>query len=149
VEYLEHWPTESVDRVLEFLPVFENPSFVPCEWPPTLKTTVDGRDVTHMPYPVYSQTVDDFWQTFFDSGGMIHPYNPLPEDPTQHPIEFIVCAQYFTKEYFETATVNQIRRYFALCRRAERFCDGYIAAQIDEGYFVAALTRLKRLREEM
>jgi len=47
------------------------------------------------------------------------------------------------------ATVDQIRRYFNLCTRAERFCDGAIEGHIENGLIPAALCQLRRLRESM
>ena len=43
------------------------------------------------------------------------------------------------------ATLRQIGRYFALCRRGERFCDGFIAKEFDEGRIVGALRRLREV----
>lgn len=120
---------EGIDETLKFLPVFEDPAFAPFVWPPLQKSIVDGVEITQMPYPIYHETVDAFWKTLGISGGRVHPYDPLPEDPTQEGVPFSVLGAYFPIEYFETATLNQVRRYFSLCTRGERFCDGYIASQ--------------------
>lgn len=44
---------------------------------------------------------------------------------------------------FAQATRDQIFRYFALCMRGEKFGDGYIANEFDEGRILAALCRLR------
>jgi len=141
------WPPEGIDAVLAFLPVFEDPHFVPFVWPPLRKSIIDGREVTHMPYPEYDLKVDEFWSTLARTGGRVHPYNPLPEDPTQEGIPFSVMGVYFPVEYFETATLDQVRRYLSLCTRGERFCDGHIASQFENGSLLAALHRLRELRK--
>ncbi len=143
------WPVEGIDAVLAFLPVFEDPSFVPFTWPPLRKSVIDGVEVTHLPYPEYHPKVDEFWRALAFFGGRVHPYNPLPEDPTQEPIPFSVLGAYFPIEYFQSATIDQVRRYFSLCTRGERFCDGYIASQFENGTLLAALRRLRELRDAM
>jgi len=129
--------------------MFEDTAFEPFVWPPLSKQVIDGVEVTQMPYPVYDAKVDEFWKAFGASRGHVHPYGPLPEDPTQEGISFSVLGAYFPIEYFESATVDQIRRYFSLCMRGERFCDGYIASQFESGKIVAALRRLRELRRGM
>ncbi len=62
---------------------------------------------------------------------------------------FDVMGLRFRPEYFETATLNQVRRYLMLCTRGERFCDGHVAGEFDSGALLAALRRLRVLRNEM
>jgi hypothetical protein len=143
------WLVDGIDELLAFLPIFEDPNFVPFVWPPLRKSIIDGKEVTHMPYPEYDPRVDDFWSTLARSGGRVHPYKSLPEDPTQEGITFSVMGAYFPIEYFETATINQVRRYLSLCTRGERFCDGHIASQFESGTLLAALHRLRHLRDAM
>ena len=78
-----------------------------------------------------------------DTAALIDPYGQLLEDPTQDGIEFSGAGANLSPEYFETATVNQVRRYLVLLTRGERFCDGYIASQFDEGVLLAAFRRLR------
>jgi hypothetical protein len=143
------WPPENIDKVLEFIEVFEDPVFVAFVWEPSRTAMKDGKEVRTMPYPAYHEKFDEFFREFNRTGGFIHPYRPLPEDPTQEEIPFSVLGAYFPIEYFETATVNQIRRYFSLCCRGERFCDGYKASQFENGKVLAALKRLRQLRKGM
>jgi hypothetical protein len=140
------WSIEAIDAVLEFLPIFENDAFTPFVWPPLQRHVEDGKEITHMPYPIYADEVDQLWKVIGKGGGYIHPYDPLPEDATQDGVPFSVLGAHFPVKYFETATVDQIRRFFTLCCRGERFCDGYIASQFENGCIVAALKRLKQIR---
>lgn len=140
------WLEEGIDAVLEFLPELEDPSFVAATWDPPHKSFIDGKEVTHMPYPTYTARFEEFWKTFHKTGGFIHPYNALPEDPDESGIEFSVLGACFTPEYIETATLDQIRRCLSLFKRGERFCDGYTESQFLNGSITAALRRLKVLR---
>lgn len=141
------WNPEGIDETLAYLAIFEDPSFVPFVWEPMRPIIKDGKEIWPMPYPTYDKKVDNFWRTFAKTGGFIHPYNPLPEDPTQDGITFSVLGAHFPIEYFETATLNQVRRYLSLCTRGERFCDGHIAGQFENGCIVAALRRVAALKE--
>ena len=141
------WSKEGIDAVLAFLPELEDPAFVAATWDPPLVKVIEGREVTHLPYPKYTERFEEFWRTFNASGGFIHPYNALPEDQDEKGIEFSVLGAHFPKEYFESATVDQIRRCLSLYRRGERFCDGYTESQFLNGSLVAALRRLKELRD--
>lgn len=140
------WPEEGIDAVLAFLSELEGPNFVAATWDPPQKSLIDGKEVTHMPYPRYSKRFEEFWKTFHRTGGFIHPYNALPEDADESGIEFSVLGAHFKPEYIETATLDQIRRCLSLFKRGERFCDGYMESQFLNGSITAALRRLKVLR---
>lgn len=146
VESPPPWPEEGIDAVLEFLPEFEEPGFVAATWDPPLKSVIDGKEVTHMPYPTYTARFEEFWKTFLKTGGFIHPYNALPEDADEAGIEFSVLGAHFTPDYIETATLDQVRRCLSLFRRGEHFCDGYTESQFLNGSITAVLRRLKEIR---
>lgn len=140
------WAQEDIDRMLEFLPVFEDPSFVPATWIKFEPEMIGGRLVHRLPYPEYCDKVEEFRRLCFGSTCGIDPYAVLPEDPpgTQPGLE---TARVITSEAeIATATLDQIRRYFVLSVRAERFCDGYIEGQLKLGKFQAALRRVAELR---
>ncbi|MDQ2985944.1 MAG: DUF6508 domain-containing protein [Armatimonadota bacterium] len=145
-ETLQPWPAEGIDETLAYLPFFEDRSFVPFVWEPMRPMMKDGKEVWHVPYPICDDKVDGFWRTFAKTGGFIHPYDALPEDATQGGIQFSVLGAHFPIEYFETATLNQVRRYLSLCTRGERFCDGHIAGQFENGCIIAALRRVAALK---
>lgn len=138
----------AIDRVLELLPAFEDPTFVPAVWPD--RGIVDERGVRHeqMPYPDYHPAVEEFRNRYPAMAGSVHPYHALPEDGHPGGVTFSPMGSTFPLEYFETATLDQIRRYFMLLGRGERFCDGHIDGEFRAGKIVAALRRIARIRSE-
>jgi hypothetical protein len=136
---------EATNRILDLLPIIDDPAFVPCQWPTFEPTIVNGKSVMQMPYPIYSPEVDELRSLFFVAAGSVDPYGPLPEDPTQEGIPFSVGGTHFPLEYFATATLHQVHRYLKLASRGEHFCDGHIAGEFESGCIQAALRRLKEL----
>lgn len=143
----KEWAVDDIDRMLEVLKVVESPDFVPFTWPEQEERIENGVRVLQMPYPVYHEVVYQLWKLLYETTAYIDPYAPLPEDPTQDGIPFSVLGAHFPRDYFESATLNQVRRYLVLCTRGERFCDGHIAGEFAGGSIVAALRRLRKLRE--
>ena len=142
----EEWSSDDIDQMLDLLPIIQAPDFVAFTWPELPARIENGKRVIQMPYPIYHEVVNKFWKLVYDTSAFIDPYAPLPEDPTQEGIPFSVLGTNFEPEYFQTATLNQVRRYLVLCTRGERFCDGYIANQFESGAFESALLRVKELR---
>lgn len=136
----------AIDRLLELLPTFEDPEFVPATWPERFHVDSEGKKHQHMPYPDYHPAVEEFRTRCSALVAGIHPYEALPEDETPDGVEFNVLGTSFDREYFAKATVDQIRRYFILLSRGERFCDGHIDGEFQAGKVVAALHRLAILR---
>lgn len=143
------WKQEDIDQMLELLPIIQSPDFVPFTWPEQKERIENGVRVLQMPYPVYHEVVDRMWKLLYDTSAYIDPYAPLPEDPTAEGIPFSVMGAHFPPDYFESATLNQVRRYLVLCTRGERFCDGHIASQFESGSILAALKRLSFLKREL
>ena len=136
---------EAIGRLLELLPTFEAPDFVPATWPERFRIDENGVRHEHVPYPDYAPAVEEFRRRAPGFIAGIHPYRALPEDASQDGIVFSVLGTSFPLEYFQTATVDQIRRYFVLLFRGERFCDGHIEGEFKAGKVTAALKRLKEL----
>lgn len=136
----------AIDLLLELLPTFEDPEFVPATWPERFHVDSDGKKHQHMPYPDYHPAVEEFRNRYPTLVDGIHPYEALPEDETTEGVEFNVLGTTFDQEYFARATLNQIRRYFMLLGRGERFCDGHIDSEFKDGKIVAALHRLIELK---
>jgi hypothetical protein len=136
----------AIDRLLELLPIFEDPEFVPATWPERFSIDSQGYRREHMPYPDYHPSVEEFRDRYPALVAGIHPYDALPEDETTEGIPFSVTGATFSHEYFAKATLDQIRRYFILLGRGERFCDGHIDGEFLAGKIVAALHRLAELR---
>jgi hypothetical protein len=145
MDYSPTWLKEDIDRMLELLAIFEAPDFRAAAWPKLEPRVVEGRVVHPMPYPIYHPAVDRYRSLCWQTTCALDPYAALPEDPEG--VETIEVLK--TREAMERATLNQIRRYFALCTRAERFCDGYIDGQFETGVFLAALRRVRVLRDAM
>lgn len=144
-----NWSNQGIDAVLEFLPIFEAADFESCTWPKLEPRMENGVQVTPMPYPVYTEPVEKFRQALLDTGAYLDPYALLPEDPRGlqpglDTVKVLSCT-----EDFATASLNQIRRYFVICFRGERFCDGHIAGQFESGHIVAALRRIRELLRAM
>jgi hypothetical protein len=140
---------EAIGSLLELLPEFEAPDFVPATWPERFRIDENGVRHEHVPYPDYAPAVEEFLRRAPGFIAGIHPYDALPEDASQEGIVFSVLGVSFPLEYFQTATVGQIRRYFVLLFRGERFCDGHIDGEFKAGKVTAALKRLKELREHL
>lgn len=139
---------QAIDRLLELLPIFEDPDFVPAVWPDRSYVGKDGVRVNAMPYPDFHEAVEEFRNLYPQLKGNIHPYEPLPEDPSPDGVPFNVLGASWPVEWFVTATIDQIRRYMALLGRGERFCDGHIDGEFLAGKVVAALRRLRELKRE-
>ena len=135
--------------MLELLQVMEAPGFQIATWPVHEPELRDGLVVHQMPYPEYDPVVDRFWELCYKSSCYIDPYAVLPEDPPGLEHEMDVVDVLRAPRDMEKATLNQIRRYFVLCTRGERFCDGYIQGQFEDGCLRAALLRLAALRAGM
>ncbi|HRF61171.1 MAG TPA: DUF6508 domain-containing protein [Fimbriimonadaceae bacterium] len=138
----------AIDALLELLPTFEDPAFVPGTWPDRSYVDQQGVRCQSMPYPDYHPAVEEFRHRYPAMAGSVHPYHALPEDESPGGVPFNVLGTSYPIEYFETATLNQVRRYFMLLGRGERFCDGHIDGEFRSGKIVAALRRVAFLRAE-
>ena len=138
----------AIDRLVEFLPTFEDPNFVPGTWPERHMTGKDGKKILQSPYPDYHPAVEEFRSAYSALTNGIHPYDALPEDESPDGVQFSVLGTTYPIEYFDTATLDQIRRYLMLLGRGERFCDGHIYGEFVDGKVVRALRRLAKIREE-
>ena len=143
----DEWLNTDIDMMLSLLPTIEAPDFQSQVWPNLPDVVENGTRIRQMPYPVYHEVVDRMWKLLYETSAYIDPYAPLPEDPTADGVPFSVMGAHFPAEYFETATLNQVRRYLVLCTRGERFCDGHIASQFESKSIQAALRRLRHLRD--
>jgi hypothetical protein len=137
----------AIEVLIELLPQFESPDFVPATWPKRFAMGKDGKQYQCMPYPDYHPAVERFRDLYPTVSSGIHPYEALPEDESPHGIEFSPFGVSFPVEYFETATLDQIRRYFVLINRGERFSDGHIDGEFRSGKVVAAMKRLRQFLE--
>ncbi len=144
-----HWNKRDIDRMLDLLPTLESPGFRIAEWPDRTIQQHNGSTVYYLPLPEYHPIIDQFYKLCENTSCYIKPYNALPEDPEGQESDSSVYQLYQSVADIVQASLNQIRRYFILCARGERFCDGCIAGQYKDGLLLAAFHRLKELREKM
>jgi type I restriction enzyme S subunit len=109
----------------------------------------EGGQSLHVPYPDYHPVVSQWFDLLYQTPFYIDPYAALPEDPTPDGVPFSVMGAHFPPEYFENATLDQVRRYMLLCTRGEKFCDGHIAGEFESGVIQAAFSRLEILEKSM
>lgn len=102
-----------------------------------------------MPYPTYAEEVEEIWTLLARSGVYRHPYELLPEDPPGAKAGLETHQILRSVEDIERATLDQLGRYFMLCRRAERFADGHIEGEYLSGRFIAALRRVEELMGDL
>ena len=101
-------------------------------------TVVEGteRPVHQMPYVRYSGTVSHIL-SLLDKIGVVHPFD-WPD--WEH-------GQFRGRTALLSAPVGDAARMATVIVRSDRFCEGSIAAAIDEGTFAAVLERLLRWYE--
>jgi hypothetical protein len=119
-----------------------------CEWTPSEKIERDGKTMYTMGYPTYHPLVEKFLGLAWSTTAYVHPYDPLPEDEPPGGIQASVPGHYWSPEYFAVASLDQVRRYLTYIKRAERFHDGYIEGQFQNGSIAAAVGRVRQLRCE-
>lgn len=121
---------ENAAAVLDFLPVFENPDFV------SGKLAMKPGE---FPYWNYNDKLlafikvlyDNRWITDFDWS------------------EWQAEARKFWEEpgLISEADVTSMRRLLTLHVRKDRFCDGHLAAAVEQGQITAILNRIAKLKE--
>lgn len=123
---------ESVDRVLAYLPVFEQPSHELYE--------IDLRTSLFEPYN-YRQGVDGFIQTLYQEGFIISfnwgAWQSVALEYMENP------------DKLQTADLETLQKLLTTCVRADRFSNGYFAEAINNGHIRAILKRLVQIRAEM
>ena len=128
-------PTEKMDELLRFLPLFENPNreYVK-DWGGG-ETTAEGA-IT-VPYPIYC---DDVLQ-FYTLAGQTH-WSDFEYNPRE------AYGMLNDDECIATASLDEFRTMLTYCVRGERFADGHWAHMLESGRIVALLRRLEALRNE-
>lgn len=141
------WAVRDIDRMLQLLDEIERPGFVAYTLWTQPKESIEPNSIP-MTFPDYHPVVKELIDLLYKSSAWIDPYAALPEDPVQEDVPFSVLGVSYSLAYFETATLNQVRRYLVLLSRGERFCDGHIAGEFNRGAVLAALRRLRALRSK-
>ena len=130
----EHPPltTESIDALLQFLPIFEADEFVFGDWPP-----FDGG------FPAFDFS-DDAGQ-FIDC--LYHNNWVVPFDWPSWNEE--AERLFNSPELLERADLETLRKLLTLHVRRDRFCEGHLSEMFDTGHLTMILERLRALRQDL
>ncbi|MCJ0824445.1 DUF6508 domain-containing protein, partial [Luteimonas sp. 50] len=124
---------EQIRRLVEYLPKFQHPDFVPViEW---LGGDEIEPGVISIPHPRYDEIVLAFMHEasqicWSDVGYTNSGARAMLDDPS------LIAA----------ASIDQIKSMLTLCVRSERFCDGAWETIFENGYLPAILERLHHLQ---
>jgi hypothetical protein len=125
---------EKADKLLSFLPALTQPgrAFV-TEWRGRDKT----GDMITIPYPVYCEDVDQFFEAAADDYWNDTSYDPGEQNTIIDDDAYIVKASF-----------KQLRSLLTYCVRGERFSDGHRESLLRTGRVGLILQRLKHLVED-
>jgi hypothetical protein len=124
-EGLESPPAPRLDRIIRFIPTFEQAGFSYGRW-----ESKDGK----FPWFAYAPEVMEFQQVL-DEDGWIEGFD---WGAWQQQAE-----EYFlSPERLGQASVATLRKLLTLHVRKERFCEGHLAAMFEEGHILAILHRV-------
>ncbi len=123
---------QSLDRVLAFLPLFENQDS-------NLYDVATDLSVSD-PY-IYTNKVDEFIKILY-SEEFVTSFNwSAWQDEAAKIVE--------QPKLLESAELSTLQKLLTTHVRKERFCSGHLAAMIDNGHILAILKRLKQIRLDM
>jgi hypothetical protein len=125
--------TQGIDRILRFLPIFEQEGYRFSERPPD--------DSDFLSSPEYNQDVLDFLRTLEEEGFMCAldwaQWQPVAERYIRHP------------ELIEDADLDTLRKLLTAHMHKNRLSTGHLEGMLLRGHIVALLRRLKTLRALM
>jgi uncharacterized protein DUF6508 len=121
-------PEPRVDRLLSFLPLFEQRGYSYGEWrsPP-------GQ----FPYFAANDEVSRFVQVLYEDG-WVKPFDWSKWQPRAE-------ALYRNPKALARARISTLRRLLTLHVRKNRFCEGHLAGMLAEGHMLAILRRIAEL----
>jgi len=129
---------ENIDKVLEFLPYFEDKANKFFEF---INKREDKPGIYHIPYYkpspkilefIYALKMENFLLPYdWDNDmprilGLINRFRPMSE-----------------------ANLSDIRKIFITLSVGEKFCDGYLANAVNRGIVLDTLKRLEEIRKEI
>ena len=116
----------NIDELLKFLPLFKEPNYEP------IKKCYGGRTDDNgtllMPYHIYEDKVEEFFDTV--STSIFLDYNYDPEECSKMINDDVIIAN---------ANMYEIQTMLTYCMRSERFCDGLWGSLISDGTIVKIL----------
>jgi hypothetical protein len=122
---------QQLDAVVAFLPLFEHDGFEFGRW------VSGGSAIPHFRYsPEAREFIDLLYEQGILQSGDWLSWSPAAERFHANP------------ELLDEADLNTIRRLLTVCVRSERMDEGHLGSSFDSGCLLAALRRLKAIRDE-
>ena len=129
---------ENIDKVLEFIPYFEDKANV-------FYILVPPREIKqgiyHVPYYDYSEKVSDFLYVLYKENFTTHYGKTKDRGDIFRLINRVIPLS--------EASIQDIRVIFKTILAGDRICEGYLARSIENGLVLDILKRLKEIRSEM
>ncbi len=129
---------ENIDKILEFLPYFEDEANKFFEHIPPKK---EKTGIYHIPYYDPAPQILDFIH-ILQTQNFLLPYdwdNDMPR----------ILGLINRFRPMSEANLLDIRKIFITLSVGEKFCDGYLANAANRGIVLDALKRLEEIRKEM
>ena len=122
-----------IDALLPFLDRFEAVGFYVGKW-----HAPEGQ----FPWFDFSEVVREFHHALYDNGWVTPAFDWTKWQPS--------ADEYVDRpEKIATADSPTIMKLFTTHARADRFCEGHLAAMFENGHIVAPLRRLRELRKNL
>jgi hypothetical protein len=118
---------KDIDRILELLPLLQDPK----EKHFTVHQSKPVKGVISMPFIEYSETVNKLSSLIYEIGFATDNYACDLQDADK----------------LAKADIKAIAKCLTFHDRGERFCDGHIAVELEDGHIQAVLKRLWDIRK--
>ncbi|HPX25148.1 MAG TPA: DUF6508 domain-containing protein [Methanofastidiosum sp.] len=129
---------ENIDKVLEFLPYFEDKANDFFEF---ICKREDKPGIYHFPYYRPTSKILDFIYALKMENFLL-PYdwdNDMPR----------ILGLINGKRSISEASLSDLRKIFITLSVGEKFCDGYLANAVNSGIVLDVLKRLEEIRREI
>jgi hypothetical protein len=126
---------EGIRKILEFLPQFQDKSFIAGQWHSSRKI---GKNTSSFPYFEYSDLVSKFIQTLYDEGLIYH----FDWSSWNYGIKLTQNHNLLQK-----ANLLTLRKLITAHIRRERFCEGHLASAFQSGLVIRVLERIQRIAD--
>jgi len=129
----------TLNHLYSYIDYFEN--LQPGEGYTVIEDKDNQKGVISLPIYKYDPIVSKFEQEVYESGLMDHDYHASLEKAGFFGIKD-------QDDWISKATQPGIWALITFCLRGERFCDGFLAKQLQNKTFAKLLRRLKEIDEE-